>query len=287
MRTCVACNITYEGDEAGPCPRCGRLPHAAPQAAWGHVSDVSSVLKCPACAAVFSGRPGDACPRCGARIGERAGLPWQDRRTKGLSAFRAIWRTVRAVHRHPYEAFADMQSDQLAAEADHFFIASFVAVGILRALAVLVAGLVAIPFTPHKLDWATAGIGLTIVGANLILVFVAVDIIFVYHMAASVARWVMRVLHAGDRPVGDIVAVFEYGPGSTYLWAAFPVIGWLLSFAATCVIAPNALAALYGVGYGKAWAAATPLIAGVLLAHAIAALLSVGVAGLALMALNS
>lgn len=72
------------------------------------VSTGDPVLHCPSCGVTFMSRPGDDCPKCGARVGERVGLPWQDRRAKGLSVLRAFEKTVRAISRRPSEGFTDL-----------------------------------------------------------------------------------------------------------------------------------------------------------------------------------
>jgi rRNA maturation endonuclease Nob1 len=258
--TCAGCGAPYDPRVGAACPRCGA---PAPAGQGPAPPDAGPVLRCPSCGAVFAGRPGDPCPRCGAAAGQPSGLPWQDRREKGLNVVQAIWQTILAVHRNPRESFGELRFERGLGEPivyQLWLIGAVVLCGL--PLQLLSAGLGAFPFFGGGFGggqgvWkvpVAAGIylGMGILGIGLTIAW---DLF---------AAWVLnRILVGlgGERTyVTETYCVLAYGMSSTRPWGLVPGCGGLIGLIWSIVIGCSGLSAVHRVSAGKAFLALVLLL---------------------------
>lgn len=303
MRKCAKCGIAFELTDGGACPRCGHLDAptaglpAAPADAPVRPSDGPApgawdpkhpLLTCPHCAAVFAGIPGDDCPRCGSAAGERPGLPWQDRRSKGHRLPRAWARTWWTVLAHRRTAFIYLRPGRGLLEPLLFQVltyAFFATLGLaqfwvfttfrldrilFQGPGMAMEGFLAIDLLFGVYSYGTLGVcmGLIIESARYLfgarinelsigfLVTAAATATLVYAagtlIAALLLNLLLRVRPSERRHPGDTYSVFAYGLGSANLWMLVPFIGGPVGLLWAIQIMVTGIAQVHGTGKGRA-----------------------------------
>jgi hypothetical protein len=270
--TCPACGVGYDTAQSAVCPRCG-VP--APEAGEGEGG--TPLLRCTACGAVFMGRPGDACPKCGASVGEREGLPWQNRKAKDLSVVASVWRTVTAVHAHPRAAFVELKRGRGYTEPIVYqVILNLVILVGTYPVQLLMQHLGVAPFR------AVPGFGMgqpvfdfglfTLMHFGMGILGIPIGILMTIFFAWVFNRLIVSL--GGERLwVSDTYCVFAYGTTSAGLWNLIPVCGAFIGLVWALVIWLGGMSGLHRV---SAWRALAALVLFIVLMVALVVGLAVG-----------
>lgn len=282
MKLCEKCHLSFDGSESTVCPFCGgeasteaREPDESGTMLDPREDGQAPVLRCRACEAMFMGRPGDACPKCGQAVGERRGLPWQDRGTKGLPFLKALVSTIVRVHRSPRESLSDLRPGRGCEEPVMFMAILLLLVCTLSLLwdsPVRRLGEFAFRevgynwsewrgyshqwwWTPwgnpgsntavarkfvHQLIWRVGVVGTTVWGA-----IVAVLIL------SGTTNLIVRRLGT-PRPFTDTFSVWAYGVASASVWMLAPVYGWIAASVLAVYMVTVGLSALHRVALVRA-----------------------------------
>jgi len=239
MQICRKCKRPYSGDERTMCPHCGHLPEVGTTgkkkektSPFPGAGPTGLLVRCIMCGELVSPSEKNVCPVCKTPLVEPVGLPWQARRAKRMSAFRAVWKTTLGLFRNPEFSFAKLKLNRgfrepLAFQLGVLFGFAYV----LKVIHRLVPFLWPLKKIVGKLLPVWGGIGqgkreLAIELASELQGLIAFSAFCL--VAAVVANRTLSSMGGVKRGVCDTYAVFAYGLTASYLMFLVPIMGPLI-----------------------------------------------------------
>jgi hypothetical protein len=196
------------------------------------------------------------------------GLPWQDRREKGLSVLKAVWRTILAVHQNPRGSFEELKRERGLGEPIIYQLWLLGAILVVTLpLQILSARFGAFPFMPGGMGGGQGAWHHVLVALVYVVIgIVSVGVTILWDLFVAWALNRLIVMLGGERAyVADTYCVLAYGTTSTRPWGLIPACGGLIALIWAIVIGLNGLSSVHRVSAGKAFLACLILFGGMLI----------------------